>query len=1442
MTEYKQFTNIQHALTKQMYLGKGSKVEYDHFLCYNAEAQKIELRGGFISQKLIAIIIELIINVIDHKTRFKDLVTTLDIKITADGRVCIYNDGPGIEPKLTSTAEGKEVYAPELVMVHWMAGENMKKANTSISAGTNGMGAKLCAYHSKLFKFSTGFVSGNTLTKYTQEFSTDHTFVHGDNGHILEVDAKTQIHEPVITKHNISERITFDTNLTGMLNRVFEGFIIDTQIDMNCIKFEPEQKQQMMYNTVESLKCILAMYNIWCGGSMKFILNRQHICFTPKPAVYAAIGQPNASENSLVGLATMLHSDISYCKSMRFLAYPNEPLHYWDILLVVHNKFNAKRESFSLVNGLIVKRGGHLDHTLSQIDTIVKHVLNTQIQSLPGYKTDIYSGFISLCMRCEIRTPTFGDQAKTVLNMDKASVCKIFTPKTEDLVEFVQKLKDVIILYCANATDGKKKSAVSDHAAYRSAIKLGIKASLIITEGDSASAFVNNGIEGAKIKIGGYTHYGVFPLLGVVTNVRKTDHRAIVEREEADGSKSIIVVQQPKRGKITATSIEKALQSLGMATTGKATLASTTAAASAAAASRKKTTKSDIAKQSAEAQKKKTESILTKLANVIGLEFGVSYNASNLNQLNYGSVIIAADRDLDGVGNILGLVINWFYFYWPSLVNMGFVRVFLAPLIRATPTKIGLPMLEFGSQRAYAKWVASKTPADLRAYTHSYSKGLGADDERIAKYMFENLVKYVYTYTPQSDMEEAYDIYYGRDPNKRKTVLRTLVTELTDVEHDEMMLSHVFKSSWHTNIDVKSFQKYNVQRKLAGIDGLLMARRKMVAMFKQMGEKTKSKVATLAGRMMSDMDYLHGDSSACNVIRYAGQKYPGARTIPLVIAFSVFGSRIGTVRGIGKDAGQPRYIQCSGNRYIIDTLFPRVDDDLLPYTWDGTRRCEAITYVPTLPYGIMETEEIPAHGWKQARWARNIQQIISVTQQTVAKLSGDLEGVIIAKTMQTGISRKDAQTYTNIKYLDNSKENEQVLRMDTSYFGDCDIKMFNTRLVILGKYIMKHNRTNVEINITEIPPRVGIIAYVASLKAKFKGPQIKGIIGNDTVEISRGAGIASIVDVIVTMKATTLAKLVDAFNKSTVADVGISPTPPPEEESGADIDDITSDYGSADDSDSDSDSVCSMSLDTTNIAVPTNEDSLLSEVTCVKSSHDSYKITHIDPIIKMFDMYMYVTSNLNFIMPDKAGLIGQPTSDSDAVQFTVVEYKTYWDYFVNWFNLRLVYYYLRCDRKRAIFYVRIDYYKAKIRYIDAVVRKGQQIKFHDKKKTEEYLIANGYPRINTQLTTSALYMRGKEIMAKINARDTDSDADYNYVHDLRHHELSEEKLLDLEKALRDVQLAYDNINENLYKIMTDEWQSDIAKFKDAYTRGINSDWQYDHFTNVSNSLTNVVQQ
>lgn len=1436
MTEYQQFTDIQSALIKPMWLGKGAKVEYDHFLCYNTEAQKIEVRGGLISQKLLTLIMELIINVIDHKTRFKDLVTVLDIKITVDGRVCIYNDGPGIEPKLVLTAKGESVYAPELVMLHWMAGENMKKAGTSISAGTNGMGAKLCAYHSKRFRFSTGFVSGNTLTKYTQEFTTDHKFIHGENGHILDVDVKKEIHPPVITKHSLSERITFDTTLTGMIDRVFEGFIIDTQFDMNCLKFEPEQKQQMMCNTVESLKCILAMYNIWCGGSMKFILNRQHICFTPKPIIYAAIGQPNASENSLVGLATLLHNDISYCKSMRFLAYPNEPFHYWDVLLIVHSKYETRRPSFSLVNGLIVRNGGHIDHTLSRIDTIVKYVLNTQIQSLPGYKTEIYSGFISLCMRCEIRTPTFGDQAKTALIMDKNSVCNIFTPKTEDLVEFVQKLKDVIVLYCSDTSGNKKKSGVLDHAAYRPAIKQDSNASLIITEGDSASAFVNNGIEGAKVKIGGYTHYGVFPLLGVVSNVRKTDYRAVIEKVEADGSKSVIVVQQPKRGKITASSIERALQSLGMA---KPTLAST-----AAVATKKKPSKSEIAKQSTEAQKKKAESILTKLANAIGLEYDTSYNKTNIKQLNYGSVIIAADRDLDGVGNILGLVINWFYFYWPSLVNMGFVRVFLAPLIRATPNKPGLPMLEFGSQRAYARWVASKTPAELRLYGHAYSKGLGSDDEKIAKYMFENLHKYVYTYAPQEDMESAYDIYYGRDPNKRKTVLRTLVAELTDAEHEEMMMAHVFKSSWHTNIDVKSFQKYNIQRKLAGIDGLLMARRKMVAMFKQMGEKSKNKVATLAGKMMSDMDYLHGDSSACNVIRYAGQKYPGARTIPLVIAFSVFGSRIGTIKGIGKDAGQARYILCSGNRHIIDTLFPRIDDDLLPYTWDGTRRCEPVTYMPALPYGIMETEEIPAHGWKQSRWARNVQQVITVTQQTVLRLSGDLESIVITKTMQ-GISRKDAQTYANIKYLDNSKENEQILRMDTDYFGDCDIKMFNNRLVILGKYTITHNttKTKVEINITEIPPRVGIIAYVASLKAKFKGPQIKGIIGNDIVEISRGAGIASIVDVIVKMKTTTLARLVEAFSKSTVADVGISPTPPPEEESADITSDDDEDAGSADESDSDTESVYSVGTQTAaTTAAPTSEESLLSELTSLKSSHDSYKITSIDPIIKMFDMYMYVTSNLNFIMPDTAGLIGQPTSDSPAVQFTVVEYKTYWDYFVNWFNLRLAYYYLRCDRKRAIFYVRIDYYKAKIRYISAVVREGQQIRFHNKKKTEEYLIANGYPRINTQLTTSALYMRGKEIMTKIANRDTDPDADYSYVHELRHHELSEEKLIDLEKALCDVQYAYDDMNENFYKMMTDEWQSDIKKFKEAYNRGVNSDWQYEHYTNVTNSLANVVQQ
>ena len=58
-----------------------------------------------------------------------------------------------------------------------------------------------------------------------------------------------------------------------------------------------------------------------------------------------------------------------------------------------------------------------------------------------------------------------------------------------------------------------------------------------------------------------------------------------------------------------------------------------------------------------------------------------------MKDLRYGKVLIMADQDQDG-SHIKGLVINFIYFFWPSLIHQNFyVEEFITPILKAIKGK-----------------------------------------------------------------------------------------------------------------------------------------------------------------------------------------------------------------------------------------------------------------------------------------------------------------------------------------------------------------------------------------------------------------------------------------------------------------------------------------------------------------------------------------------------------------------------------------------------------------------------------------------------------------------------------------------------------------------------------------------------------------------------------
>ena len=74
----------------------------------------------------------------------------------------------------------------------------------------------------------------------------------------------------------------------------------------------------------------------------------------------------------------------------------------------------------------------------------------------------------------------------------------------------------------------------------------------------------------------------------------------------------------------------------------------------------------------------------------------------DVSSLRYGKLVIMADQDYDG-SHIKGLVINFFQYFWPSLLKLGFLQQFITPIVKATK---GKRSFMFFTLQQYKTWLS----------------------------------------------------------------------------------------------------------------------------------------------------------------------------------------------------------------------------------------------------------------------------------------------------------------------------------------------------------------------------------------------------------------------------------------------------------------------------------------------------------------------------------------------------------------------------------------------------------------------------------------------------------------------------------------------------------------------------------------------------------------
>lgn len=330
------------------------------------------------------------------------------------------------------------------------------------------------------------------------------------------------------------------------------------------------------------------------------------------------------------------------------------------------------------------------------------------------------------------------------------------------------------------------------------------------------------------------------------------------------------------------------------------------------------------------------------LKKILGLQQGKVY--SSVSELRYGNLMIMTDADNDG-SHIKGLVLNMFHYFWPSLLDIGFVICMVTPIIKATKAK---QQKWFFTDLAFRGDESSKPGSGWKV---KYYKGLGTSTSLEAREYFKSIEKLTVAFEVDKETDESVVLAF----DKTKADERKGWLTKNSSGHEEIKYGSI-KTLTISNFihrDLVDFSLADVKRSIAHVcDGLKPSQRKVLhACFKK-NLKDDMKVAQLAAYVSETTAYHHGEVSLADTIVKMAHDYTGSNNMNYLEPCGQFGTRL---MG-GKDASQTRYIFTKLMPHTRK-LFDPNDDAVLTYLVDEGKSIEPEYFVPVLPTVLVNGTE-----------------------------------------------------------------------------------------------------------------------------------------------------------------------------------------------------------------------------------------------------------------------------------------------------------------------------------------------------------------------------------------------------------------------------------------------------------------------------------------------------
>jgi DNA topoisomerase II len=330
---------------------------------------------------------------------------------------------------------------------------------------------------------------------------------------------------------------------------------------------------------------------------------------------------------------------------------------------------------------------------------------------------------------------------------------------------------------------------------------------------------------------------------------------------------------------------------------------------------------------------------------IVGLQQGKTYTSTS--ELRYGRIMIMTDADHDG-SHIKGLLLNMFDFFWPSLLEIGFLVSMVTPIIKATKSK---KQLSFFTESQFKDWYKSGQSSGWKI---KYYKGLGTSTSKEAQEYFKQISDLTVKFDKDELSEKSIILAFDKkcSDNRKEWLLESTEKHPSELELNYGNISNLSITDF-IHKDLVNFSLADLTRSIAHMcDGFKPSQRKvMYACFKK-NLKEDMKVAQLAAYVSEKTSYHHGETSLADTIVKLAQNYVGSNNINFLEPSGQFGTRL---QG-GKDASQTRYIfthltEASRN------FFHESDDHILKYLEDDGNMIEPEFYMPVMPTILINGSE-----------------------------------------------------------------------------------------------------------------------------------------------------------------------------------------------------------------------------------------------------------------------------------------------------------------------------------------------------------------------------------------------------------------------------------------------------------------------------------------------------